>query len=268
MGLFDFLKIKKKPTDETSIPVASTTSVDRTDEFAYADSSTVSPDERSFYQRDEYYTYYSYPGTHMARRVITFDERKRNSYPSANGLYVAEILLLEYCSYGDYPKPRNGYPGLWWFSYGIRDVGHALESLEHRGFLQWATEADALKHLRVDELKQILSASFLPITGKKADLIDRIINEVPEDRITINNYTRKYMLTPKGIQELQINEYVPYMHKHRFTTTEDGRFGPTFNVWDINRLFPDGNASDWRRIVGKMEKDRFGEDMANKPTTS
>ena len=268
MGLFDFLKTKKRVPDQKPTGTNHTMAVGNVkgsatgQEFAIADSSSISPDERPFYQPDEYYTMYSYPGTGMSRRVVPFEERKRISYPSANGLYVAEILLLQYCSYGDYPKPRRIYPGLWWFQYGIRDVGHALESLYRRGFLQWGTQADALKHLRVEELKEILTAAGLPATGKKADLIDRIITEVPEDRITVRNYTRKYALTEKGKRELQDNGYVPYMHKHRYTTTEDGLFGETFNVWDINRLFPDGKASDWRRVVGQIEKERFGIDMA------
>lgn len=91
----------------------------------------------------------------MATRVITFEERKKTSFPSARGLYVAEIMLLEYCSQGKYPKPKGGYPGLWWFKYGIRDVGHALESLQDRGFLQWASKAKSLGTLKVDELKQL-----------------------------------------------------------------------------------------------------------------
>ena len=112
MGLFDIFKSKK-----------------------YADSSSIDKDERPYYHEDSYYTFYSYPSTDMATKVITFDERKKTSFPSPNGLYVAEILLLEYCSKGKYPKPKGGYPGLWWFQYGIRDVGHALISLADRGFI-------------------------------------------------------------------------------------------------------------------------------------
>lgn len=97
----------------------------------------ISDDDKKYYQPDEYYTDCSHPGTMFERRVITFDERKRLSYPSTRGLYVAEILLLEYCSYGTYPRPKNGYPGLWWFSYGIRNVGYRLKTLEDRGFIQY-----------------------------------------------------------------------------------------------------------------------------------
>ena len=90
----------------------------------------VPDEEKKYYQPDSYYTEYSHKGTQFEKRVIPFDERKKISYPSRNGLYVAEILLLEYCSYGTYPQPKNGYPGFWWFAYGIRNVGFRLKSLE------------------------------------------------------------------------------------------------------------------------------------------
>ena len=230
---------------------------------SYVDSSSISEDERPFYQPDSYYTYYSYPGSEMARRVVTFDERKQSTYPSARGLYVAEIMLLEYCSYGKYPKPKGGYPGLWWFKYGIRDVGHALESLKDRGFIQWAPKTCNLGGMKADELKQILVNEGLPTNGKKAEIIDRIVQNIPEDKLIIPNYTPKYELTELGKIELEENGYIPYMHKHNHLTTEDGRFGETFTVWDINKLFPDGNAKNWRKVVGDIEKKRFGVDMAN-----
>lgn len=40
-------------------------------EYSYVDASSINPDERPYYKPDEYYTYYSYPGTEWARRVIT-----------------------------------------------------------------------------------------------------------------------------------------------------------------------------------------------------
>ena len=116
MGFLDFLK--KKSSDEPPIPQS----------------------EKQYYRPDSYYTDYSHPGTQFERKVITFNERKKISYPSKNGLYVAEILLLEYCSYGTYPHPKNGYPGFWWFAYGIRNVGYHLDRLEKLGYIQMSPE--------------------------------------------------------------------------------------------------------------------------------
>ena len=258
MGLFDIFKSKKTIEMFDGISHAVSNSKN-----SFADSSSISPDERPYYQPDDYYTFYSYPGTEMATRVITFEERKKTSFPSARGLYVAEIMLLEYCSQGKYPKPKGGYPGLWWFKYGIRDVGHALESLKVRGFLQWAPKVKSLGTLKVDELKQLLINEGLSTAGKKADLISRIATEIPDERLVIPDYEPKYELTDLGKAELEDNGYVPYMHRHNHLTTEDNRFGETFTVWDINKLFSDGNATNWRRVVGDIEKKRFGVDMAN-----
>ena len=72
----------------------------------------------------------------------------------------------------------------------------------------------------------------------------------------------KYELTDVGKLELQQNGYVPYMHKHPHKTTEDARFGEVFNVWSVNKLFPDGDASEWRSVVGRVEERMFGVDMA------
>ena len=257
MGLFDFLKKKEQNSSISVTKKPINNSLD-----SYADASSVSLDEKPYYKPDNYYTYESNPGTMMAERVIPFDERKRISYPSARGLYVAEIMLLEYCRQGKYPKPKSGYPGFWWFRYGIRDIGHALESLEVRGFIQWESRVKTLEKLKIDGLKQILENAHLSVTGKKAELIERIIKEIPEDQLQIQSDS-KYELTDLGKVELADNGYVPYMHNHRHLTTEDGTFGKTFTVWDINRLFPDGHAENWRKLVGDIEKKRFGVDMAN-----
>ncbi len=101
----------------------------------YADSSTIPLDEKQYYKPDEYYTFTIGTSGTLGQRVITFEQRKELSIPSKRGLYVAEILLLHYCSLGKYPNPKGGYPGLWWFEYGIRDVGGVLRTLENRGFV-------------------------------------------------------------------------------------------------------------------------------------
>lgn len=198
----------------------------------------------------------------MQTKVITFEERKGTAIPSARGLYPAQIMLLSYCETGRYPKPNGGYPGFWWFEYGIRDVGHALENLAANGFLEWAPKAHSLSSLKVAELRGILENSDLPTTGKKADLVDRIVSNIPEDQICIPSYTPKYQLTELGRDELEANGYVPYMHKHDRKTIEHTTSDREFNVWSVNRLFPDGNARNWKKVVGNLELERFDMNMA------
>lgn len=171
----------------------------------YADSFSIPEDERKYYQSDEYYTFKAYEGTQFEYDVVTFEDRKKTCVPSKNGLFPAEILLLEYCSYGTYPHPKNGYPGFWWFKYGIRNVGYYLAELERRGFICMDSEKE------------------------------------------------KYRLTVLGKSELEENKYVPIMHKECSNTSDDSRFGPVFNIWEINRRMGKEHRNDWKNIIDEVK---------------
>lgn len=237
MGLFDFLK--KKQNEPQNIPTTKP---------------TVQDAEKEFYQPDSYYTDIVAEGTVFEHRVITFDERKKTAFPSKRGLYPAEILLLEYCSKGLYPGPKNGYPGFWWFTYGIRDVGSALKSLEDRGYIILGPICNSIKNFTVPQLKELLTSHGQPTTGKKAELVDRISTTVPEEELIAAGARAKYMLTDMGRLELEENAYVPYMHSVPNKTTENDKFGITFNVWSINKLLGAGDKSEWRAVVDEQER--------------
>ena len=250
MGLFDFLK-KQKPVVSKQEPAKP----------------AVPEADKKYYQNDLYYTDVAFAGTPFEKKVITFEERKKTAIPSGTGLYPAEILLLEYCSYGTYPGPKNGYPGFWWFEYGIRDVGAALKSLEYRGYIVFATAKDSLNNFTMPQLKEMLSAKNLPVTGKKADLVMRVAEAFSEAELLETGIQVKYMLTELGQRELSENEYVPYMHKAPNKTTEYARFGMTFNVWSINKLLGTGDKSNWKAVVAEQEQKKGVETDENNART-
>lgn len=254
--IFDLITEKKQSVSDLYIAESMLSA----NQPEYADSSTISPDEVAYYRPDEYYTTSAFVGTQWEKKVITFEERKKISYPSKRGLYVAEILLLEYCRFGKYPKPRAGYPGFWWFTYGIRDVGHTLSQLKERGFLEWSSLAEGLSTLKVEELREILNSKGLDLSGKKSGLIERILSA---DGLVIPSKAFKYRLTDVGILELAENAYVPYMHRHRYKTIENSRFGKEFNVWSINRQLANRDVSDWINIVGEIETELFGTNIVS-----
>lgn len=239
MGIFDLFKKKDK-----TAPITQTKPVKE----------TVPEEEKKFYQPDAYYTDVVAEGTAFERKVITFEDRKKTAIPSQRGLYPAEILLLEYCSKATYPGPKNGYPGFWWFAYGIRDVGAALRTLEERGYIVFASAKDSVKGFTVQQLKDLLATKGCSTTGKKADLVVRVAELIPEDELLATGIQPKYVLTEIGQQELSENAYVPYMHSVHNKTTEDDRFGITFNVWSINKLLGTGDKSNWKTAVEEQER--------------
>ncbi|MCI7528357.1 MAG: SAP domain-containing protein [Oscillospiraceae bacterium] len=217
-------------------------------------SETIPEKEKKYYQPDSYYTDVAFEGTQFEKKVITFEERKKTAIPSDNGLYPAEILLLEYCTYGTYPNPKSGYPGFWWFEYGIRDVGAVLKTLSNRGFVEKSSVRESLSSFTLTQLKKLLVAKNQPISGRKADLIFRIVDCYSDDELLSNGLELKYKLTEKGQKELEENAYVPYVHKSPRKTIEGSPFGKPFNVWSINKALGMGNKSNWKQIIEEYEK--------------
>lgn len=222
----------------------------------------IPKNEKKYYQPDSYYTKKTYEGTQFERDVITFEKRKKTSTVSRNGLYVAEILLLQYVSYGTYPHPKNGYPGFWWFEYGIRNIGAKLQSLEDRGFIRMSTPIENVGSLTVPELKEILKAYNMPIDGKKANLVQRITENLDDSDVKSYIPECKYRLTDLGEKELSENEYVPIMHKSPEKTTENAMFGPVFNVWEVNRRL--AKNPDWQAVIEEMKQERASAEKHNR----
>lgn len=232
MGLFDIFKRKENNQNAGRI------------------APSVNENEKQYYQPDDYYTTVAFEGTMFEKEVKTFEQRKKLDIPTKKGLHVPEVLLLHYCTFGKYPNPANGYPGFWWFKYGIRDVKKMLESLEDRGFIQYGSVKNALEGLKVEELKEILATEGKPVTGKKAELIERIKTDVSDDVLKSKGLEAKYELTEIGTEELRENEYIPYMHNSSHKTLED--IGDKeFTVWSINRLIGNKDKSNWKEIVEK-----------------
>lgn len=94
----------------------------------------------------------------------------------------------------------------------------------------------------------------MPATGKKADLVERVLSGVPDEALIAAGAQRKYILTETGRLELDENAYVPYMHSVPNKTTEDTGLGMTFNVWSINKLLGTGDKSAWRDVVDEQER--------------
>lgn len=244
MGLFDLFKGKEKNKQEKIGINNIKNSVEP----------LIPEEEKKYYQDDSYYTEYkkAMPGAEPIK-VQTFEERKKTSLPSKGGLYVAEILLIHYCTYGSYPNPKNGYPGFWWFEYGIRNVGYRLKDLEERGYIELGSARDSIKTLKVDVLKKILLECGLPTTGKKAVLVECVQENIEDAVLLGNGCERKYFVTELGQKELNENQYVPYMHSHPRKTIDGIRFGNTFNIWSINKIFAGKDIPDWENEIKREE---------------
>lgn len=158
---------------------------------------------------------------HQIEEVPSLQSRLQNCTPSKMGLYPHEIMMLDYAH--TYKTSGNTFQAFWKFKYSVLNPQSILDSLIHRGFIKAGNVKGCLEKLKVSEIKDLLTKVNQKTTGKKAELVERVLdsysNEVLENMFTV----RYYELTDTGKAELAENEYVPYLHRHDY-----------MNVWEMN----------------------------------
>ena len=156
MGLFD--AIKKAVRGNTNL----------TYEQVLSRASTIPESEKQYYQKDDYYSKVVFENSMFEKEVIPFEQRIKDSIPSATGLYVPEILMLHFCK--SFPNPKNGYPGYWWFKYGIRNVGALIDSLAERGYITIDLKTQKYKLTEKGEKEQEDNAYVYYMHAKSSDI--------------------------------------------------------------------------------------------------
>ena len=146
----------------------------------------------------------------------------KTATPSNQGLYPHEIMMLVYAP--RFKTSNNNFQNFWYWEYSVTDPQSILNSLLERDFIKMGDLKSTLEKLKLPEIKEELKQINQKVTGKKAELVERLI-EFGDHTVLNQKYSeRYYALTPKGEQELNENQYVPYLHKN-----------PYMSVWDMNR---------------------------------
>lgn len=158
--------------------------------------------------------------------VIPAEKRIKSAFPSRNnGLYPHEVLVLDYAD--SFYTKGNSYQRFWWYRYGVKNVDSVLQSLQKKGLITIAPLTSTLEKRTVADIKAVLDDRGISSKGKKAILIQRLMDEVPADELDKAFPERFYMRTEKGEKELKAEEYVSYIHRH---SIED------LDIWSLNQL--------------------------------
>src|SRR5690625_3623368 len=113
--------------------------------------------------------------------TIPAEKRIQGIKHTPEGLYPHEILLLHYAP--SYYIDEESFQGFWWYKYGVRDVKQSLSSLLDRGYLEVGSLQSAIEKETVATLKDILRENNLKVSGKKAELVQRLLDEVPDGQL-------------------------------------------------------------------------------------
>ncbi len=161
-----------------------------------------------------------------AEQAVELKKCMERAKPSENGLYPHELLMLAYAT--KYYQHGNKFPRFWYYEcHYTYDPQQLLDSLADRGFIEPGTLEDALSQHKVSDLKELLKQFGLKATGKKTDLVHRLIEEGDIPTLNKKCDNRTFRLTEKGDKELKANEYIPYIHKKQ-------TYG--LSIWDMNQM--------------------------------
>ena len=146
------------------------------------------------------------------------------------------------------------------------DYKQAIQNLELSGYLIRDNHSYFLETLTLNDLKQILHDLLLPVSGKKAELIERILNHTSEEQRALICPDLYFVLTENGIceEERYFSEYkerIYYMREKVLTKIKNGYFKEAvYCMCDsyANEVIPPGIGIDWndkKQIWKSREKD-------------
>ncbi|SCY63071.1 SAP domain-containing protein [Butyrivibrio sp. INlla14] len=183
-------------------------------------------------------------------------ERADSDYeiPPLQGEYAKTIFLWAH----DKPapiKPASQYARYFLFECGIRDCNKYHKQLIDEGYFEEAAATDKLKMLTVADLKVMLKEKGQSVTGKKEELISRLIHSADSDYINSKIPEQIYKLSAKGEETLANNNHYVMLHKNKNWGITDwkeydreAKSGEDFwdVMWRISNKKLD-KAADWEK---------------------
>lgn len=203
MGLFDFLK---KKTVQTETEIMKNISVSET--MINVSSEKVEVNNKPISVKEDGH--------------LPLSELLKDAMPSSQGLFPHEIIMLEYAP--GFKTRNNSFQHFWYYQYSVTEPQSVLDSLYERGFVDVGDLKSALGKLKLPEIKEELKLLNQKVAGKKAELVDRLLENGNLEYLNEKYSERYFILTSKGEQELKENQYVSYLHRHRY-----------MDVWEMNQ---------------------------------
>ncbi len=112
-----------------------------------------------------------------------------------------DLELNEYMMLRINPKitPHTDFPNYWMYEWHTNNPKEVVANLVERGFYISAPVKDKMSFLKLPELKAIAKSANLKVSGKKADLIDRILNTLSLEQLKPYLNLNAYILSEKGV---------------------------------------------------------------------
>lgn len=146
-----------------------------------------------------------------------------------------EILVLHYLNGKDESYELN--QSFWKERYSA-NINKIVNHLVRKGYINLDVDVEkSLNTLKVDELKSILKDNQLPVSGKKKDLINRVI-ESADIETYLQELNKVWLPTEKGEEIINTTDYLMYAHRNlsQYVTVVD--------AYEIKKSKPQLNDKD------------------------
>lgn len=158
-------------------------------------------------------------------REITFNGRNFD-IPEVK---LCAVILIDGSIKGSAIRSNDRYALYFEGRYGIVNISTLHRWLYEQGYLRGANLTEALSLYKVTELKMILESLGLKKTGRKNNLISRIVNVIDDnDKARIVSQSKRLFVTEKGYHFLEENG--DYYMWHRKS------YGVTFEEFNRHRI--------------------------------
>ena len=164
-------------------------------------------------------------------------DKEQSDIPPLQGEYAKAVFLWAFRK-PSAVRSKDQYPGYFLYECGIRDCVEYHKQLIQEGYFEKASTSEMLDAFKVPELKNMLLELEQPVSGKKADLISRILTNADESFINEHVTETLFKLSDKGEGFLKEHQSYAEIHKHK--------------NWDVDWKEYDANAKDGEEYLSVM----------------
>lgn len=171
-----------------------------------------------------------------------------NSY---DGLEIGEIILMDWLE----NKKQTDLPPDYFSIFYEINYNISINKLASNNYIRTSTPSESLYSLKIKDLKEILKNNSLKVSGKKAELIKRIQDNV-EEYLYANTVPKCWSLTNQGEKIIEKYHLLIWAHKNRSHDTcvtpysvvpyLDSNLGPEEIAYNISKKSFIKNLKDFK----------------------
>jgi tetratricopeptide (TPR) repeat protein len=139
-------------------------------------------------------------------------QKKGMNYNVNNRIDYAYVIFLERA---DGSPEGSIFPKFFEYEYNA-DTDVLLKKALVNNHLTKSEPLIKVKNAKVTEIKKILKKHNLKVSGRKNELIERIITNLTDEEINADFPTSYYVLTDEGRNIVRKNEHIIYYHKAKY----------------------------------------------------